>query len=287
MLAHAAKARFRIAAAMMPLILLAIHQARSQPAPQYTTVNLNYVYAASLGFGGYSLGGLDAAVYTLPLTKTFHDIPYQGWSLRLLLPVQLGIYDFKASYQGTAISLHQQSIAVVPGAELQIPLTSNFAIKPFVQFGAVHAFGTGNQNPDAWVYLTGVRSVAQWQAGAYTLSLGNGIVFAGDNTIGSGFNEHYVALQLAGEVRRPLDFKIGQWTPDLGLYAAEYYYPASLRFSRYLKTPLDISNQNEVGFSIGAAEPLKIFGLSNPRIGAGFVFGGGLNVYRINFGFPF
>ena len=160
-------------------------------------------------------------------------------------------------------------------------------VKPFAQFGVVRAFGTGVGNPDAWVYLAGARSVAQWQAGDYTLSLGSGVVYAGNSTIGPGFGESYVSLQLAGEIRRPLGFKIGDWMPDLGLYVANYFYPAPLRFSRFLRSPLDIHNQNEIGFSIGSAEPLKILWFSNPRIGAGFVFGGGLNVWHINFGFPF
>jgi hypothetical protein len=176
----------------------------------------------------------------------------------------------------------------VPGAELQIPITDRFVIKPFAQGGAGHSFGSGGGSPDAWVYLTGVRSVAQWQHGDYTFSVGNGIVYAGDNTIGpGGFAEHYVSLQLAGEVRRPVGLKIGDFAPDVGLYAAEYYYPAPLEFSRFLQSPKRIRNQNEVGFSIGSAEPFKLLWLSDPRIGAGIVSGGGLTVYRINFGFPF
>jgi hypothetical protein len=55
--------------------------------------------------------------------------------------------------------------------------------------------------------------------------------------------------------------------------------------SRFLQSPLRIHNQDEIGFSIGSAEPFKILWLSNPR--AGFVFGGGLNVWHVNFGFPF
>jgi hypothetical protein len=46
--------------------------------------------------------------------------------------------------------------------------------------------------------------------------------------------------------------------PDLGVYLANYCYPAPLQFSRFLQSPLRM--------------------LSNPRIVAGFVFGGGLNV---------
>ena len=200
---------------------------------------------------------------------------------------QLGIYEFHADVGGQHLSLNQQSASAVPGVELQIPVTDRLVVKPFAQFGAAHTFGTGSENPNSWVFLAGARSVAQWRAGEYTFSLGNGIVYAGDDTIGSGFSEHYVSLQVAGEVRRPLGFKIGGWAPDLGVYVADYYYPASLEFSRFLRPPLRINNQNEVGFSIGSAEPFKMLWLSNPRIGAGIVFGGGLKVYHISFGFPF
>jgi hypothetical protein len=75
--------------------LLLADQALAQPAPTPTgananrTVNLNYVYAAQLGFGGYSLAGLSADVYTLPLADTLQNLPYEGWALKLLLPVQV------------------------------------------------------------------------------------------------------------------------------------------------------------------------------------------------------
>lgn len=269
--------------------LVASTAVNGQPAPQprNTTVNVNYEYAALLGFGGYSIGGLSANVYQLPLSDTLEDLPFKGWALRFMLPIQLGIYNFRASDEGRKLSLNQQSLALVPGVELQIPITDRFVVKPFVQGGAGHAFGLDSGNPDAWIYLAGVRSVAQWRDNDYTFSLGNGIVYAGDDTIGPGAGNHYVSLQIAGEVRRPVGFKIGNFAPDLGLYVAEYYYPTPLVFSRFLQSPLQVHNQNEVGFSIGSAEPLKILWLSNPRIGAGIVFGGGLTVYHINFGFPF
>ena len=257
-------------------------------APANTTVSLNYVYAASLGFGGYTVGGLTANVYTLPLSDTLQNVPTEGWELKLLLPVQFGNYHFSSTFQGVPLSLNEQSIAAVPGAELAIPISSNFVLKPFAQGGAAYTFGSSSiENPGAWVYLTGARSVAQWHSGEYTFSLGNGVVYAGDAQIGPGPSENYVSLQIAAEVRRPLGLTIGNLKPDLGLDVADYYYPSPLQFSRFLNTPLRIHNQNEVGFSVGSAEPLKILWLSNPRLGAGFVFGGGLKVWHLSFGFPF
>jgi hypothetical protein len=264
---------------------------RAQPAPAPNpnrTVNLNYVYAAELGFGGYALSGLTADVYTLPLAETLHDLPYRGWALKLMLPIQAGLYRFRATdTDGRRIAIDQQSVSIVPGAELQIPIGERTVLKPFAQFGDAHGFGSGTGNPDSWIYLTGVRALTQWRSGDYTFSVGNAVVYAGDSTIGPGFSEHYVSLQIGGEVRRPLGFQVAGTTPDLGLYVADYYYPTPLEFSRFLKPLLHVSNQAEIGFSVGSATPFQLLWLSNPRFGVGFVFGGGLDVWHINFGFQF
>jgi hypothetical protein len=254
----------------------------------YRTVNLNYVYAADLGFGGYSLSGLTADVYTLPLSYTLHDLPAHDWNLRLLVPVQAGIYSFHGTdVGGEHLQLAQQSVSVVPGVELEIPAGSRSVVKPFAQFGVARVLGDQVGNAYSWIYLAGARALTQWHDGATTLSLGNAVVFAGDNSVGPGGGERYVSLQLGGEVRHPLGFSIGNVSPDIGIYVADYYYPAPLTFSRFLHPPLNVSNQAEIGFSVGLAKPYDLLGWSNPRIGAGFVFGGGLDVWHVNFGFQF
>ena len=261
----------------------------AQPAPDANrTVNLNYVYAADLGFGGYSVGGLSASVYTLPLSYTLPGGLGNGWGVRLLAPVQGGLYSFRATdTDGRRVAIDQQSISVEPGVELEIPVGTRVVLKPFAQGGIVHAFGSGVGNPDAWLYRTGARAVTQWHSGPYTYLLGGGVVLAGNKVIGPGFEEHYLALQVGAEMRRALGFKVGDWTPDLGLYTGTYYYPEPLVFSRFLRSTLRVTNQGEVGVSTGSATPFHVMGLANPRIGVGYVFGGGLNVYHVTFGFPF
>jgi hypothetical protein len=238
--------------------------------------------------GGYSLDGLNADVYTLPLGYSWHDVPRDGWTVRLLAPVQAGFYSFKATdTNGARISINQQSLAFVPGAEVQIPIGERFALKPFAQFGVVQAFGDNVGNPYSYVYLGGARSVAQWHSGETTLSLGNAVIFAGDRTVGPGFQESYVSLQAGVEARHPLGFSIHGIAPDIGVYANTYYYPAALQFSRFLQPPLRVTNQGEIGFSIGTASPVPVSWWPNPRLGAGFIFGDGLSVWHVNFGFPF
>ncbi len=167
-----------------------------------------------------------------------------------------------------------------------MPLGSHIVLKPFFSGGVGHAFGATN-GANAWIYALGLRAVTSFYRGPYTLSLGNAVLYAGDSTIGHGFRQSYIAIKTGFELRRPLDVTIKHVRPDLGIYLAEYYYPKPLVFSRFLQQPLKVENQREVGFSIGSAIPLEVSFLRNARIGLGYVFGGGLNVYHVNFGFPF
>jgi hypothetical protein len=274
-------------AAAAILLIMSVRHSHAQPPPgsSNTTVNVNYVYAANLGFGSYSLAGLSADVFTLPLGYTFPLGAESGWKLRFILPVQLGLYRFRAmGIDGTPIRINQQSLAVLPGFELQVPLARNVVLKPFAQAGVGHAFGA-TSGANAFIYTVGIRSVVQWQVGQYTLSLGNAILYAGDRS--SNFSESYSALEGGLEVRRPLGFTLRGIEPDIGVYVADYYYPKPLRFSRFLRDPLKVSDQGEVGFSIGSARPLRVALLGSARMGIGYVFGGGLSVWHVNFGFPF
>ncbi len=251
-------------------------------------MNLNYVYAAELGFGGYSLNGLTADAYAVPLSYSLRDLPREGWTLSLLAPLQLGVYSLRVTdTDGERISINEQSVALVPGAEVEIPLGDHTVLKPFAQFGVGHAFGVASGSANAYIYMAGARAVSQWQAGSTTLLVGNALIYAGDAAMGSGFCEHYVSAQLGGEVRHPLGFRVKALTPDIGVYSIYYYYPSPLVFSRFLMPDLKISNQGEIGVSIGSATPFRLLGLENPRIGAGIIFGGGLNVWHISFTFPF
>src|SRR5215468_7627829 len=164
------------------VLLLGSMASRAQVSPPSTlnrTVNLNYVYAAELGFGGYSLSGLTAQVYTLPLEYTLHDVLRDGWALRILAPIQLGLYSLKVTdTNGERISIDQQSVALVPGAEFEITVGSSTVLKPFGQFGVGHAFGVDVGSPNTYIFLAGVRAVSQWHMGTTSISLGDAIIFA-------------------------------------------------------------------------------------------------------------
>jgi hypothetical protein len=196
------------------------------------------------------------------------------------------VYRFRATdVSGTRIAIDQHTLAVVPGLELQIPMSPRWTLKPFADFGV----GRLLESPGtpAYIFATGVRSAVALKRGDYTFTLGNGLFYAGDASFGRSDLEDYGAIENGIEIRRPLGLTLHGFEPDLGVYAIYYYYPKPLVFTRFLQEPLKISHQGEIGFSIGSATPLDLWIARDPRVGIGYVFGGGLSVLRVSFGFPF
>ena len=59
-------------------------------------------------------------------------------------------------------------------------------------------------------------------------------------------------------------------------------------FERFRQTPLDRQRTRlELAVTVGSATPFELGPITDPRIGVGYIFGDGLEVLRISFGFPF
>lgn len=274
------------------LVMLLPLVANGQSNEDNTEVTVNYVYAAQLGIGGYDVGGLDVQVFTLPLSKTFEldqRTEVRGgeraWMLKVSAPVNLGLYEFSGvDSDGTQISADQQTLAIIPGVELQVPVTRTWTLKPFVNAGLGHGLTSGSQA--AYIYSVGGRSLVEWPAGDYTLMLGNGLIYAGNAVFGDSV-EDYVAVETGLGVRRATGFEMWGVEPEVGVYGIHYYYPKALVFQRFRQSPLTVENQFEFAMTVGSATPFEIGPISDPRIGVGYIFGDGLEVLRISFGFPF
>lgn len=267
------------------IALLSVAPARPQANDQNRTVTVDYAYAAQIGIGGYDLAGLSVNIFTLPLVTTLDVGPSKAWQLKLKAPINVGVHDFAATdTDGTRISLHQQTLTLIPGLDLQIPVTEQWRLNPLANFGLGWVLQSG---ASAYIYSAGVKSALTLQHEPVRLTLGNAVAAAGDAALGGHDREDYVAIETGLELRRRLGIEFAGLVPDLGLYAIDYYYPKALVFTRFLQAPLRVSNQFEVGLTLGSAEPFTVCTFRNPRLGIGYVFGGGLSVIRARFGFPF
>jgi hypothetical protein len=246
-------------------------------------VTVNYVYAAQLGFGGYRVGGLSVEVYTLPLAYTL-PAAVAGWDLTLYLPLQYGHYHFKTNFNGLELSASADTLAAIPGVELEIPLLPGWTLSPYGEWG----FGTpleGGQS--AYIYGVGVSSLYEWPLGSFRLGLGNGFSYAGNKDFHGGQGEAFGDVKNGVEVRHPLGFTVKHLTPDAGVFFVEHHFLPNAKFSRFDQPPLTVVDQYEFGLSFGSSTPLGLWFLEGQRIGVSYRFGDGLNAVRMNLGFPF
>ena len=275
-------------------------------------ISVNYVYAAQLGIGTYDIGGLSVDVFSLPLSVT-RPLPKniaeilpvgnaEAWQVRYKTVPSFGVFKFEQSDPAFGkIDIEQYTLAVVPGVEIVAPVTESWRLKPFVDLGlgkivASNGRGAGDENFFV-VYSTGLRSVVEFPVGSFTLALGNGAIFAGNREIGADDEENYWAIETGAQLRHPLGFTLADLgvgdpnmanaSPEAGVYFIHYYFPEPLLFSRFLNDPLEVRNQFEIGATLGSATDWDLFSIPNPQIGASYIFGDDLTVFRINFGFPF
>lgn len=291
--------------------------ARAQPdqSGKDVQISVNYVYAAQLGFGTYSVGGLTANVYSLPLEYTLRDV-LADWRLKIGFPILYGDYSFRKTVVvddvdgvgGTPVKIlaDQRTLSAEPKLKLEIPVLEPWTISLIGAWGFGSTFDTDvrgrepggptvklrDQDRDVWYYTyqVGVSSLLQHRIDRLTLSLGNAFIYAGTKVLeGSSEVEAYGAIETGTEARHPLGFDVGGYEPDASLFFIWYWFTPSLEFTRVEKRSLRVDNVYEVGLSFGAdpGTPFEIPVLGNPRLGVSYRVGNDLDAVRLNFGFPF
>jgi len=142
---------------------------------------VNYVYAGQLGFGAYELGGLSVQIYKLPLAYTFPFGKNQAWEVKVKMPLVYGRYKFKTPQQISEQQIKQsetvESVSVVPGIELQLPLHRRWSLRPFVEWGPIKDFSGG---PWSYVYAIGARSLLSYDWRRFQVNFGNALLYAGN-----------------------------------------------------------------------------------------------------------
>lgn len=296
----------------MIVAALLLGSARPAPAqdnqPESINAHVNYVYASQFGFGTYEVGGLDVAVYSLPISFTFKDV-YRDWDIRLGLPITYGHFRFKNvsndNGQRVSIKAHSQSLAAEPRLVVDIPVFEHFRFSPLGAWGGGSTLDSGgrvkrgnesiklNSNENwFYTYQFGYTALYEYVGLPFKLFFGNALIWAGDDFIGTnGDVESYGTLRNGVEGRHPLGFDICGRVPDGGLYFIYDHFFPSLQFTRVRKASLSVSDLFEVGINIGSATALDLPWIGNTlddvRIGIGYQAGDGLDAVKVTTGFPF
>lgn len=280
---------------VLALVLITISSQDSK-AQNGGDVRVNFAYAFQLGFGSYDIGGLDVRVFKLPISHTF-DLPkYDKLRLKVSSPLYYGHFSFEGTTpEGLRITAEQNVLSYIPRIELEYEVLKNWYLKPFGNVGVAWSITDktrpgGLINSDSssiYLYTVGMKSLYEIFWERFKFSIGNAILWAGNTTFQNDTpDESFGALENGVEVLHPLGFRIKGYEPDASVYFIYYRFLPDAQFSRFLRDPLKVENQYEIAGTIGSASPLKLWVINNPRIGVGYRFGD-LDVFTINFGFPF
>lgn len=278
------------------LFSIILFEAESSKAQGNGEVRVNFAYAFQLGFGSYNIGGLDVRVFKLPISHTF-DLPkYDRLKLKFNSPLYYGHFNYEVKVpEGPKITADQHILSYIPGLELEYEALDNWYLKPFGNVGiawsiadTVRPVDVASSDSDTiYIYTVGMRSLYEIFWERFKFSIGNAILWAGNTTFQDDApDESFGVLENGIEALHPLGFKIKGYEPDASVFFIYYRFLPDTKFSRFLRKPLKLENQYEIAGTIGSATPLKLWVINNPRIGVGYRFGD-LDVFTINFGFPF
>jgi len=247
---------------------------------------INIAYANILGSGIYEIGDRKAYVLNMPFEFVLYEPENRDWSMNLLLPVTVGVLDVDwDEFWGNGVDGDRlQSLGVTPGIEMVIPLGAHWALKPFVQAGYIVDL---NEDYDAWLAMGGLRSLARYQLGEYSIGLGATITVAEQRPVSRGDNTGIGVIDLGVDVRHPLDMRLRGQPLELSVYAMASRYYNDLDLLDVEDDDFHIEQTYEVGLTLGTAQPLRILGIDWQRVGMGYMWGDGIESITFNLGFPF
>ena len=243
----------------------------------------NWYYAAVYGTGTYKIGEERVAVLQLPFAYTLRKATDEQWGIKLNFPVSPALASFDLSDFDLG-RVKVSGLSVLPGVELEIPLSPVWTVRPFANLGAGWEF---QHSTSALIYDIGVST-------SYRLSNGEDMISAiGGKLVYAGYQSGQVksmlgALSLGGEIGFPQRWEISGRQAILGVQLIGTAYYDSLDFFMPGTEREVVSREAQVALTLGVRRQLEVLGIGFDRVGIGYVRGShGLQGVRLVGSFPF
>lgn len=269
--------------------LILIVSAMPAAAQNTTTANteelISYAYA-SRDTAFFNISGQSVRAVRLPISIPLRSVKQHPWGVKLRLPISVGFHDFSATGQPGEAPLRESlaTITAMAGVEFQVPVGKQWLLKPFVEVGAGKDFGRGAV---ALIYSGGLYAILDVEHERALFRVGMGAEYDGATLTGGGPSNGFTTLQAGLDVRFPIDRAAGKRPVDWSVFVIRRHFPSALTFDQLSGERIELSNQNELGFTLGTARPFKLWLLKIDRIGVGYRFGDRLSSVRILFNVPF
>jgi hypothetical protein len=247
---------------------------------------INWWYSAVFGTGFYKIGPAVATVVRVPFSYRLQAMEGDKLGVNLLAPVTVAAYHLNLHDLDT-FNLHEDVAAasVLPGAEVEIPMTQRWRLKPFAQAG----MGSEFSDPKlvAYMYSAGVKSLYRFPGDEYKVSLGNALIAAGYRIRDGSERQGLGAFQLGLNMETPWTVPLWDGPAHLNTHFISTAYYSKLTFANPEPGALSVYREYQVGFSFRTAREISFMGFGSDIFGLGFRFARNLRGLSVYTEFPF
>jgi hypothetical protein len=243
----------------------------------------SFAFASYLGTGFYTTSGQNVFVLQAPFEHIIKEKTdtEAGWVLKL--PITIGFINFDSILIEELPEINDVgTITFLPGLEFQYPVTANWTLIPFADYGFARELDTTSN-----VLITGVGIKSYFNAhfDKAMFTLGNRFLYAREQTKDSSNAYDYSLIETGLNYRVTSDYSFGGEPLYTNLYYINFYYPNNLVFFEQTDNPIRVGVEHEVGITFSNIPDFLFF--EKPQIGVGMRFGNNVKVYRLVFGMPF
>lgn len=251
-----------------------------EPSPQFS-----YVYAPILGTGFYKAGDANIVVLRLPLSYDLTDDPKARIDQRLLLTASAGFSSVSLnSFTGGKVQQNLQTYSLMPGVGWNFRIQPRWRVKTYVQLGLAHDMAS-----DATAYLgaAGVRSSRLWPWKGGWVTLGNGVLLAGQRVDGSQGSQGFLLYENGVDYTHSIGLTALGKPLSLGTFVLWRHFGNHLKFAGIAGEQIELKDLYSVGLTLGFNGSVDWHHIPLHRIGLSLVRGDNLKAVSLNLGFPF
>ena len=248
--------------------------------------DVSYIYAAMMGTGTFKINGRRVSTLNLPFSYTPREMNEERPGLRLTLPVVLG-YDAVSNHDWLGDLLDEDLVvlALLPGVEYQLPVSTVWTIKPFASLGLAQDFVSGETIVMGTV---GSRVLGAWRYDSgWELRWGGALQLAAEYQTESHYRSSFGLVETGIDVRRDTGLLLQRRKVNAGLYYRYQYFIPEWDIDVLRPRESDIASLHEFGASVGLKRPLEVLGFSITRVRVGYNWGSGVEGWTFGTEFPF
>ena len=243
----------------------------------------SFAFASYLGTGFYTTSGQNVFVLQLPFEHIIKEKTdtEAGWKLKL--PITAGFINFDSIIIEELPGLSDVgTITFLPGLAYQYPVTHNWTLTPFVDYGFARELA---YTSNILIMGTGLRSIYDVHFDEAMFTLGNRFLYAREQSKGSSTDADYSLIETGLNYRVTSNYFFDDEPIYSNLYYINFYYPNNLVFFEQTDNPIRVGIEHEFGITISNIPDFLFF--EKPQLGLGLRFGNNVKVYRLVFGAPF